>query len=541
MKIDQVTDIFEQLNTKGKPLTVFDLLIARLYNYDIDLRDLWDTTGKNYPSIFRYSKAIPDKMPIYILQAISLCYDKNSSARRADILDIYKNIYQKSTDYKFEQHWQELSGHMDTALKRLENMRDGFGVNNEREMPYEPMIPVLTALLKLVESQANQKDCFQKIGKWYWSSVFTNAYSASADSQMTTDYKEMKEWFNDESKVPKTIRRMGEEFGTLHLREVQSKSNSKYKGVMSLIALEGAQDLATYQKLENARANNQDHLFPKSSYSNLKNVNSILNMTWLSADTNKMKSYKKPSVYLQDIISNKYSGNEEELIKVFATHLVSKEAYDCMRQDNFEQFLVQREQSILSKLARILEIEYSGFEKNPKNTSISPSIRAQFETNIHSTSSSIFSLISECNKICISKGKDTIFVPTNTMVSKIADMSELTSSETGFGNFVDALFQIFYEGSASLSRIPEQFIDDNAIGITIKYLRNDLRHDLEHGDANEVLKKKTKVAKIYERYTNKTALASLEPADFPKMQLQILNELNQFLTKLKQFCTDHLH
>ena len=49
----------------------------------------------------------------------------------------------------------------------------------------------------------------------------------------------------------------------LHLREVQSKSNSKYKGVMSLIALEGAQDLATYQKLENARANNQDHLFPK--------------------------------------------------------------------------------------------------------------------------------------------------------------------------------------------------------------------------------------------------------------------------------------
>jgi uncharacterized protein with ParB-like and HNH nuclease domain len=42
MELSQVTDIFERINTMGKQLDAFDLLIARLSNYDIDLRQLWD-------------------------------------------------------------------------------------------------------------------------------------------------------------------------------------------------------------------------------------------------------------------------------------------------------------------------------------------------------------------------------------------------------------------------------------------------------------------------------------------------------------------
>lgn len=358
MKIDQVTDIFEQLNTKGKPLTVFDLLIARLYIYDIDLRGLWDKTVKEYRNtIFRYSKTV-DKMPIYILQSMSLFYDKNSSAKRIDILDIYKNIYQNNTQNNFETHWQEFSKYQDLALRKLENMREGgFGVDNEKELPYEPMIPVLTALLKLIDNQGKQKECYEKLDKWYWSSVFTNAYSAAADTQMTTDFKEMREWFRDDTKVPKTIIRMKEELENLHLREVETRSNSKYKGIMSLIGLEGAKDFVTCQTLENARTNNQDHVFPKADphgFGAAKHVNSVLNMTWLSSKTNKTKLNKKPSVYTQDIISSTYSGNEQEFIDVLATHLISKEAYHCLQNDNFEGFLLRREETIVSKIAEHL-------------------------------------------------------------------------------------------------------------------------------------------------------------------------------------------
>lgn len=122
------------------------------------------------------------------------------------------------------------------------------------------------------------------------------------------------------------------------------------------------------------------------------------------------------------------------------------------------------------------------------------------------------------------------------MVSKIAEMGKLVITEADFGNFVDALYQIIYEGSGSLTRIPEEFKKDNSFGITIKYLRNDLRHDLEHGDEKEILAKKIKIAKIYERYTSKTTLASLESGDFPKLQIQLLKDLKEFLEKLCQFC-----
>ncbi|MBI4245419.1 MAG: DUF262 domain-containing protein, partial [Planctomycetes bacterium] len=41
LKLEQVTDIFEKINTKGKQLDVFDLLIARFYIFKINLKDIW--------------------------------------------------------------------------------------------------------------------------------------------------------------------------------------------------------------------------------------------------------------------------------------------------------------------------------------------------------------------------------------------------------------------------------------------------------------------------------------------------------------------
>jgi len=119
MGLSQVTDIFENLNSKGKPLSVFDLLIARLYKYNIELKKLWDTTLSNYSNIKRYYKnGRMEKIPIYILQALSLLYEKNSSCKRSDILDIYSNIYEK-TDRDFEEDWEDISEYLDKAIKSI--------------------------------------------------------------------------------------------------------------------------------------------------------------------------------------------------------------------------------------------------------------------------------------------------------------------------------------------------------------------------------------------------------------------------------------
>ena len=95
MEVDKITDIFEKINTAGITLDVFDLLIARLSKYKIELRKIWEETTSRYPKFQKYQKST-NKMSYYILQAISLSYNKSSSCKRADILNIYQNIFAKT-------------------------------------------------------------------------------------------------------------------------------------------------------------------------------------------------------------------------------------------------------------------------------------------------------------------------------------------------------------------------------------------------------------------------------------------------------------
>jgi tetratricopeptide (TPR) repeat protein len=158
------------------------------------------------------------------------------------------------------------------------------------------------------------------------------------------------------------------------------------------------------------------------------------------------------------------------------------------------------------------------------------------ENKIYTISYELMELLSHCNEICTSKGKEAIFKPTTTMVGKLGEIGKPVKNKADFGNLVDALFEIVYEGSAELKRIPEKFKHESFIGFTIRDMRNDLRHDLEHGKEKDITAKKVRLAEIYESYTAKTTLSSLKPEDFGKIQLRVLEELRKFLEDLKQHC-----
>lgn len=362
MPLAQVTDIFEKINTMGKPLNVFDLLIARLSIHEIELKKLWEGSIKRYPKLLDYFKSI-DKIPIYILQAISLCYDKNSSCKREDILNIFKNIFQQTDPsleeaLSFEEAWHEMDEYMSKAISKLENMRDGFGVKDKRELPFAPMIPILAALLREIDQSKSKADCYNRLNMWYWASVFSNAYSGAVDTQLTNDFKEMRDWFSNEEKISKTVDRARKEFGTWGLKEIHTKSNAMYRGVLSLLALEGARDFDTGQTLENARANDKDHIFPKSGFGSVKHINSILNMTWMSDDTNrKIKKYKKPSVYVKEFIRDKYGNDEKKFLEVLKSHFINRNAYDCMLKDDFDGFIAEREKTIIAQISDLIGLE----------------------------------------------------------------------------------------------------------------------------------------------------------------------------------------
>jgi hypothetical protein len=346
----QVTDIFEKINSTGIRLSVFDLLIARLSKYGIKLRNLWDESLKE-PKIAQYEGSKGGyKMAINILQSLALSFSKSKSCKRKDILNIYTSTSENKLD--FEEKWKVMTRYTVDAINLLENTKDGFGVTVPEELPFETMIPVLASLLKEINDnyKDNEKKCSDKLENWYWMSVFSNAYSSAVDSRKTSDFKEILEWFRDSESIPKPLKKFRLDYLRTDLKNAEQRSSAIFKGVLCLIAINGGRDFDKNKSIVNMKYN-KDHIFPKANFLSFDYVDSILNITSLTPDTNqRIKHAKSPSVFVEETIQKKYDNNEKEFLENLASHFINSEGYQYMRKDDFEKFIGEREKSILDEI-----------------------------------------------------------------------------------------------------------------------------------------------------------------------------------------------
>jgi hypothetical protein len=353
MGLLQVTEIFERINTTGKALSIFDLLIARLSRHEIRLKDLWDESAKEHPKLQEYQEVTEFKMPVYIFYSMALSYSASHSCKKSDLLNIWENVFD-GTGRNFEATWETTCKNIEAAIARLEGLREGFGVK-DKKIPFAPMIPILASLLEYMEKN-NKRSQYEKIRIWYWSCIVSEAYSSSVETQLATDYREMMGWFANDSVTPKVVEKARMMVDDLPLLDAQTKSGAIYNGVLSLLALEGAKDLDTKEPLEHSSSNHEDHLFPKSKFPAGSHVNSILNKTWMSAVTNqKMKRAKMPSVFLKELLTEKYAQSESELLNVLSTHFIDRQGYELMLNDDLKGFLAARSEVILRKMKNIID------------------------------------------------------------------------------------------------------------------------------------------------------------------------------------------
>jgi hypothetical protein len=96
---------------------------------------------------------------------ISISQSFDTICKREDILNIYQNIFSGS-EQSFNRLWDEISTFVNSAIQKLENLRDGYGVKNVDDLPFAPMIPILAALFKEIENNENKVKCDKKIKTW---------------------------------------------------------------------------------------------------------------------------------------------------------------------------------------------------------------------------------------------------------------------------------------------------------------------------------------------------------------------------------------
>lgn len=341
---DSVATIFENLNSKGMQLGTFDLLNARLNRYGIPLKELWASTLDDYGKIKEYFEDKPEmiKINLYIIEAISLAFTELKSCKQKDILNLFTKKEYNAEEFK--QHWTKMSKFVQLAIDRLED-KNGYGILTKKEIPYESTIPVIAALMCVIKNdfKDHENECMEKLDYWYWSVVFGSRYVEGSGSKKTIDFKHVLQWFKYPSDIPFFIRDLRSNYESkIQLMDVQKKNDSIYRGIFSLLNKNGADD-SKQKIIMDKKTPHKDHIFPKSKFKHADGwENSILNMTYLTKETNSEKSNKLPSEYISEVIKEAYDHNEEKFLKILERHFMDKQCLKYLKRDEFEKFLTAR-------------------------------------------------------------------------------------------------------------------------------------------------------------------------------------------------------
>jgi len=266
---------------------------------------------------------------------------------------------------EFDKIWEDTSKWINAAIKKLESINDdGFGVESAKSIPYEPIIPILASLLRELDInfKSTQVDCYDKIQKWYWVSIFGKRFYDSVDAKKTSDFKDMVAWFEDDEKIPRFITTFESQFNAIILDD--ETKGAIYDGMFSILTKKGAQDFEIRVTLDEKKPD-MDHIFPKSQMKQFREKNSILNMTWLTPETNREKKRDRmPSEYIKQVIEDKYDNDKRKFLDVLSKHLINEEGLDALLEDDFERFIHLREKEMQKEIAIRTGIEYKDNEVN---------------------------------------------------------------------------------------------------------------------------------------------------------------------------------
>lgn len=328
--LEAVCSIFETLNSTGVRLSVFDLLSARFYAQNDNLRQRWADALQNT----RYLAAF-DIDPYYVLQTI--CTEAQNSIKRSDVLKLKPDTVNT--------WWDDAIWGMDEALDMLYNE---CGVLKAELLSYNTiLVPLAAAFMTHRNLVGPAKGAFRLgLQRWYWCSVFGQRYESNPTSQTITDHRELKRWFEG-GELPESIRDF--QFQADRLKSTTIRQRAVYRGVLCLILRQGPKDFHSTQQLtagvmQQSQVDDH-HIFPDAYLKSTtelpqQEIDAIVNRTLIDRETNQRIGKNPPSKYLNYIAAE--WNHPARLDDVLASHLLPTGNESSLRSDDFETFRKDR-------------------------------------------------------------------------------------------------------------------------------------------------------------------------------------------------------
>lgn len=337
---EAVCQVFENVNTGGVSLTVFELLTAIFAMDDFELRKDWKNRQDNFLTGNLLSIVTATDFLVACTLLSTYKSDSAVSCKKKDVLNLSLDNYKKYAEI--------LTQGFIEAEKILQEER----IFSSRDLPYSTQLIPLAVICTLLNEnrKINETNVKNKVKQWYWCGVFGELYGSANETRYVNDVVGMMEWINNNKSEPKTI--LDFYFNPMRLLTLQSRVSAAYKGIMALLLQNHCKDFISGLEMDLSlyRAENIDihHIFPKkyceeNHYLSSK-YNSIINKTPLTYSTNREIGGDAPSKYLNKI-AVKGKVDNSVLNTYLESHLINVQ---YCRNDNFEKYISDRAKKLLN-------------------------------------------------------------------------------------------------------------------------------------------------------------------------------------------------
>ena len=352
-----VCTVFENVNTKGVQLTVFELLTATYagdpdyfaeHGTDFHLPDEWRATKERLAQ-HEPVRELDDTDLLRAICLVSTHFARKgrpgtdaftqpaASCKRADILTLPLQEYIR---------W---SPEIETALEWSARFLGRQGVFDAYDLPYRSQISALAAIRTVLGEEADSPTALEKITRWYWCGVLGEQYSGSLDSRLPRDLEQVVGWVRGGAEPASVLEAT---FHAARLNTMSTRNSAAYKGVCGLLLKQGCVDWTYSREPINATicADQQVDvalIFP-GTWCARNGIspelrNSIVNKTLLTSRTRRIMSNQAPSEYMRRLEAEA-SLPGDWLDDIVGTHLVEPKH---LRANDFAAFYAARSAELL--------------------------------------------------------------------------------------------------------------------------------------------------------------------------------------------------
>ena len=329
---EAVCKVFENVNTGGVPLTVFELVTATFATYDFDLRKDWiecrdKIRGKGETLNTDVMEGVDETS---FLTAITLyttyLSDKMTTCKKKDVLALNFEDYKKNRDILLE------------GYKMARKFLFQQYVFRKRDLPYTTQLIPLSAICAVIRTATFNLPSTQKIlAKWFWCGIMGEMYGGANETRYATDIEDVVADIQGKDSQNRTIN--AAYFSATRLLSLQTRNSAAYKGIMALVYREQCRDFMQGITMDIVKSMDESpdihHIFPEAYCKKMgldkSKWNSIVNKTPLLP------------VYSGNIMK-KAEIDEVELRFRIESHLVN---YDYLIADDFDHYFIARAKAIL--------------------------------------------------------------------------------------------------------------------------------------------------------------------------------------------------